>query len=199
MKEICLYNPLSNKNFGLDFSILTDRFGALNFEVVTVRSLLCWLLALFIISMPFSVPAAEPQMIEVDKATLIRIDRDAGVILIANPNIADVVLENKRLVFVLGRSEGETKLIVLDTQGEKILDLDVIVVQVAQRRIGQPPLVTIHSLAKERGVDISTVVCAPLCAPWPRVPRSQQGSSSGSGAATPAASVAATMRAIPSE
>ena len=54
--------------------------------------------------------AAEPLTVTVDQAYLLRLQRDADVVMIANPRIADVVVESARMIFVLGLQPGETNL-----------------------------------------------------------------------------------------
>ena len=115
---------------------------------------------------------AEVRTVQVDKAELIRIDRDPGIVLVANPDIADVVIENKRLLFVLGRREGETRLFVLDGRGDEILNLDVVVTGVAERRI-----------TVQRGTAELTLVCTPRCV-------AQAMPNAGGAAASPAAAPA---------
>ncbi len=142
---------------------------------------LYFLLTIFAVSIPIPGFAADARLIDVDKAALIRVDRDPGLILIANPEIADVVVENKRLIFLLGRREGETRLFVLDTRGDEMLNLDIVVTRVGQRRI-----------TVQRGTNQATLVCTPRCAPQ------AMAAGGGSSAAAPAPGGAAAAPALPS-
>lgn len=97
--------------------------------------------------------AAEIMNVIVDKAQIVRLNRDAGVVMIANPNIADVVIESPRLIFVLGRNPGETNLYVLDGNGRQLLYKDLVVLANPERHV------TVHRATKE-----VTFSCAPRCA-----------------------------------
>ncbi len=94
--------------------------------------------------------------VEIDKSQLIRLSRAAKVVMVANPDIADVVVENERMLFLIGRSPGETNLFALDGKGNQILEAAVVVTPKPIREV------TIYRRAKE-----STLSCMPRCA---RVP-----------------------------
>ncbi len=97
--------------------------------------------------------AAETMTIAVNKSQIVRLPHDAGVVMIANPEIADVAIESPRLVFVLGRGPGVTSLTILDDDGKTMVRTDVIVVPNSQG------YVTMH-----RATDEITFLCAPRCA-----------------------------------
>ncbi len=97
--------------------------------------------------------AAEIMNVVVDKAQIVRLNRDAGVVMIANPNIADVAIESPRLIFVLGRNPGETNLYILDGNGRQLLYKDLVVLANPERHV------TVHRATKE-----VTFSCAPRCA-----------------------------------
>ena len=103
--------------------------------------------------------AAETMNILVNKSHIVRLSRDAGVVMIANPEIADVAIESPRLVFVLGRNPGETNLKILDVGGKSMVSADVIVRPNAERHV------TVN-----RGSEEITYSCVPRCArvetPW---------------------------------
>jgi Flp pilus assembly secretin CpaC len=99
--------------------------------------------------------AAQQRMIEVaiNAAELLRLDAEPGSVLVANPAIADVVVEGGKQVFVLGKTPGETQLYVLDRNGGTMLRAMVSVVPQTARHM------TII-----RGTDESQIHCAPRCA-----------------------------------
>ncbi len=97
--------------------------------------------------------AAEPLRVTVDKAHLMRLDSDAGIIMVADPTVADVVLESPRLLFIVGRAPGETNLYILDGDGAEILHTDVVVVPNADREV-----------TLDRNTVEATFSCAPRCA-----------------------------------
>lgn len=63
--------------------------------------------------------------VTVDEADLIRLDRPANEIIIGNPSIADVAVQNGQLLVVTGKSFGLTNVIVLDVKGDEILNRKV--------------------------------------------------------------------------
>jgi len=101
--------------------------------------------------------AAEPEdgrlTVTISKAHLLRLAKDASVVMVADPLIADVAIQSPRLVFVLGKLPGETSLFILDKKGRNILTSDVLVIPAADRQV------TIN-----RGVVEATYSCAPRCA-----------------------------------
>jgi hypothetical protein len=92
----------------------------------------------------------------VDKAHVLRLDKDAATIMLANPAIADVAVENSRLIFLLGRTTGETNLIILDRDGREILSSAVVVVPTRDRQV-----------SIFRSMIEFTKSCDPRCAPIP--------------------------------
>lgn len=138
------------------------------------------------VAMIFALPASAANdsiEIAVNKAHLIQLDADANVVLIANPEIADVAVESPRIIFLLGKAPGETSLFILDADGNDLVRAEVIV----SADIGGPaepmagmmtsaeslPMMTSGSSApksKERDVTIyrnvisvTTVTCSPEC------------------------------------
>ncbi len=104
--------------------------------------------------------AEEPLSVTVDKAHVLRLDSDASLVMVANPDIADVTIESPRLLFVLGRAAGETNLYVLDGGGREILNTALVVVPNDEREV------TINRNLKE-----GTLSCDPRCV---RVPTPRQ-------------------------
>ncbi len=97
--------------------------------------------------------AAEPLRVTVDKAHLMRLDNDAGIVIVADPTVADVVLESPRLLFIVGRAPGETNLYILDGDGGEIVHTDLVVVPNADREV-----------TLDRNTVEATFSCAPRCA-----------------------------------
>lgn len=118
-----------------------------------------------------SAQGAEPVRVTVDKYELVRLNTDIATVLIANPIIADVVVEKSRLLFLIGRSPGETMLVLLDEAGREIMNTAVVVVPNNEREV------TVYRAGTE-----STFSCAPRCATIPnpgRRPPPQAGGDSG--------------------
>lgn len=65
--------------------------------------------------------------IEVNKGTLIRLDRPASEVFIANPEIADVQVKSNRVIYIFGRTQGETSFYALDKDDQTIFSSNVTV------------------------------------------------------------------------
>ncbi len=138
------------------------------------------------VAMLFALPASAANddiEIAINKAHLIQLDTDANVVLIANPEIADVAIESPRIIFLLGKAPGETSLFILDADGNDLVRAEVVV----SADIGGPaepmanmmtssepmPMMTSApsaSKSKEHDVTIyrnvisaTTVTCSPNC------------------------------------
>lgn len=102
-----------------------------------------------------SAKSGEAIIVPVHKVKVVTLDRNAGVVLIANPTIADVAVENKRMIFLFGLEPGETNLLILDTAGEEILTAPVVVVPILERRV---------TVNRASANEVATFSCAPRCA-----------------------------------
>ncbi len=118
--------------------------------------------------------------LEIGKARLIRLTATPDVVMLGNPAVADVVLEDNGLLFLLGREPGETNLLILNKAGKVILSSSVIVVPLSKRRV------TI-----DRGPEVFTLSCDPRCVPV--------ATPQGSGATTAAAPAATSGPTQPGE
>lgn len=49
----------------------------------------------------------------------------AATVLVSNPLVADVNVQSSKLVYILGKTYGQTDLIALDKDGKKILDMEI--------------------------------------------------------------------------
>ena len=81
-------------------------------------------LAAMTIAQP-AAPAPLPEeglAIELNEGTLIRLDRPANSVFIANPEIADVNVKSSRLVYVFGRKPGETTLYAVDSNDQIVTE-----------------------------------------------------------------------------
>ncbi|MCC6306844.1 MAG: pilus assembly protein N-terminal domain-containing protein, partial [Rhodobacteraceae bacterium] len=119
----------------------------------TLRShLLVWSAAAAALAAPAF--AAEPIMVAVDQAKVMRIARPAETVIIGNPSIADATIKDQLTLIITGRSFGTTNLIVLDSEGEPIAD-QLLTVQTADQS-----QVTVYKAAVRQ-----TYSCAPICEP----------------------------------
>lgn len=97
---------------------------------------------------------ATPITVTVDRAKVFRISRPAATVIIGNPAIADATIEDDVTLVLTGRSFGVTNLIVLDRDGEPVVDETVVV------RGHETNTVRIY-----RRNNRETLACAPVCEP----------------------------------
>lgn len=70
-------------------------------------------------------PSQGSLSIEVNKGTLIRLDRPAAEVFIANPDIADVQVKSNRVIYIFGQAQGETSFYALDKDDRTIFSSNV--------------------------------------------------------------------------
>jgi len=78
-------------------------------------------------SYPSTASAAEDLIVNYDQSQLVRLPRPATEIIIGNPAIADVTVQNGNLLVVTGKTFGITNLIVLDAQRNVIQEQRILV------------------------------------------------------------------------
>lgn len=92
--------------------------------------------------------------VEVNMARILRISSPAQTVIIGNPGIADVTIQDAKTLILTGRSYGTTNLIVLDGAGNPIVDT---IIEVVQKQAGT---ITVY-----QGSARTTLACAPNCQP----------------------------------
>lgn len=70
--------------------------------------------------------AASDVVINADQAKIISVSGQPGMVVVGNPNIADVTVRGDHVV-LMGRNYGVTNLIILDREGNQLAALDVTV------------------------------------------------------------------------
>lgn len=110
-------------------------------------------------TLPSTAYAGEGQnyKVEINKTEILRLPRAAASIVVGNPRIADVTVQSTDTLFVVGRGFGETNLIILDTNGDIILDADLQVVN----------SLPTHGVRLYNGTSRETYSCIPYCGPSP--------------------------------
>ena len=116
-------------------------------------------LGIFAISPSTSAQARDVQnyTVELNKTEILRLPSAAGSVIIGNPKIADVTVHSSDLLFVVGRGYGETNLIILDSNGNTMLNADLQVVNTLSN----------HGLRLYNGKNRETYSCIPYCGPSP--------------------------------
>lgn len=95
-----------------------------------------------------------PIDVKVNMARVLRISSPAATVIVGNPGIADVTIQDPQTLVLTGKSYGQTNLIVLDSFGEPIADTLIEVVQM------QAGVTTVF-----QGQLRTTLSCAPTCQP----------------------------------
>ncbi|GKQ51706.1 pilus assembly protein N-terminal domain-containing protein [Bradyrhizobium sp. Ce-3] len=90
--------------------------------------------------------------VNVDQAKLVKLPGGIATIVVGNPLIADVTLQNGGVVVVTGKGYGATNFIALDRTGQVLVDRQI------QVEGPSDQLVTVY-----RGVDRETYTCMPVC------------------------------------
>jgi Flp pilus assembly secretin CpaC len=90
--------------------------------------------------------------VNVDQARLLKLPAKVATIVVGNPLIADVTLQNGGIVVVTGKGYGSTNFIAMDRGGEVLVD------RMIQVEGPTEQLVTVY-----RGVERETYTCQPIC------------------------------------
>ena len=90
--------------------------------------------------------------VNVDQAKLVKLPSRVSTIVVGNPLIADVTLQNGGILVVTGKGYGSTNFIAMDRAGEVLVDRQIQVEGPTEE------LVTVY-----RGVDRETYSCTPVC------------------------------------
>lgn len=90
--------------------------------------------------------------VRVNMARILRIEAPAATVIIGNPGVADVTIQDPQTLVLTGKSYGQTNLIILDANGEPIADTMLDVVET------QADTMTVYN-----GKARNTLVCSPTC------------------------------------
>ena len=101
---------------------------------------------------------SETYSVGLNKTEIVRLPVAAAAILVGNPAIADVSIHSSNTFFVVGRSYGETNIVILDDRGHEILDANIQVSNILPRNG-----VRVFYGANER----ETYNCTPNCTAAP--------------------------------
>ena len=92
--------------------------------------------------------------VNANMARVLRINAPAATVIIGNPAVADVTIQDPQTLILTGKSYGRTNMIILDSNGDPIADT---VVEVAQ--------LTSDTVTVFSGAQRSSIACAPTCQP----------------------------------
>ncbi len=96
--------------------------------------------------------SADTISVNVDQAKLLKLPTRVATIVVGNPLIADVTLQNGGILVVTGKGYGATNFIAMDRNGEILVD------RMIQVEGPSDQLVTVY-----RGVERQTYSCMPIC------------------------------------
>lgn len=142
---LVIYSPFGAK--------LQPRIKYPGFAMSLLRSILPIALTL-LVTLPQAALAVEsdPISVKVNMARILKINAPAATVIIGNPGVADVTIQDPQTLILTGKSYGETNLIILDAKGNAIADTMLNVVQ------GQGDLITVY-----QGAARTTMACQPIC------------------------------------
>ena len=96
--------------------------------------------------------AADTIVVNVDQAKLVKLPGRISTLVVGNPMIADVTLQNGGIVVVTGKGYGATNFIAMDRAGEILMD------RIIQVEGPTDQVVTVY-----RGVERESYSCMPIC------------------------------------
>jgi pilus assembly protein CpaC len=70
-------------------------------------------------------PTAQTIQLEVGKGRLVRLDRPASSVFVAEPEIADIQVKSPSLIYVIGKAAGETSLFAVGEQDEVLMNASI--------------------------------------------------------------------------
>ena len=91
-------------------------------------------------------------VVEMNQAKIVKLARPADTIVIGNPQIADAAVQDASTVVLTAKGFGVTNLVILDAEGNPIVDQPVTVVRQ-----------TASSVRVYRRADVQTLSCTPYC------------------------------------
>lgn len=104
--------------------------------------------------LPAQAQDGAPISVNVNMARVLRISAPAATVIVGNPGVADVTIQDPQTLILTGKSYGQTNLIVLDSRGEPVADT---LIEVVQMTAG---VMTVY-----QGQSRTTLSCAPVCQP----------------------------------
>ena len=94
-----------------------------------MRSIAALLVGFLLAGGPALAETTDPISVKVNMARILRISAPAATVIIGNPGVADITIQDPQTLVLTGRSYGQTNLIVLDSAGNPVADTIVSVVQ----------------------------------------------------------------------
>jgi len=73
-------------------------------------------------ALPLTTVASPTFLVSLNKTEIVKLPAQTNAIIVGNPDIADISVHSSDTIFVVGRSYGETNLVVLNSAGDLILN-----------------------------------------------------------------------------
>ncbi|MDH7784330.1 Flp pilus assembly secretin CpaC [Ochrobactrum sp. 19YEA23] len=96
--------------------------------------------------------AEEYIKLETSRARILRLARPADTVVIGNPAIADAVVQDSQTIVLTGKDFGVTNIVVMDKQGEPIIDRELVVSSNGR-----------GTTRVYRRAEVQTLSCTPYC------------------------------------
>ncbi|GKX33136.1 MAG: hypothetical protein MnENMB40S_07540 [Rhizobiaceae bacterium MnEN-MB40S] len=112
------------------------------------------LVALFTGIAPAQAAADDNIRVEVDYARVIKLDQPVSKVIIGNADIADAAVADSKTIILTGKSFGTTNIVILDEQGQALVDERVLV-----------SLENYNTLQVFRQTEREVLSCTPACQP----------------------------------
>lgn len=90
--------------------------------------------------------------VTMNQAKVIKLSREAGTVIVGNPEIADATVRDATTIILTGLDFGRTNMVILDTSGQPIIDEMITVARDTNK------LVTVY-----RRSDVQALSCEPVC------------------------------------
>jgi Flp pilus assembly secretin CpaC len=98
------------------------------------------------------VNAGDEIVVIMNQAKIVKLSRAADTVIVGNPAIADAAIQDASTVVLTGKGFGTTNFVVMDADGNAIVDELVMVARSDA-----------NTMRIYRGVDIQTLSCTPYC------------------------------------
>ncbi len=97
-------------------------------------------------------PSGVAIALETGKGELLRLDRDADTVFVADPEVADVRVKTARLIYLFGKAPGETSLYAVDAEQHVIINKPIVV----RRNIARVQA-AIDQMVPDGSVDVKAI------------------------------------------
>lgn len=122
-------------------------------QVIVTRRLVGALAVLFLaLGAVIPAGAAQPIMVYMNHARILRLSQPVERVIIGNSNIADVTVADPRTIVLTGKEYGTTNLVLLGHDGNAIVDKDILV-----------STDEAHTIRVYRQTQRSVLSCGPNC------------------------------------